>query len=60
MIKNRQSTNRVCACESGVHHALFAFAAYANGCTFSHLNFSLYAANKNNNATKFFFFEAIK
>ena len=56
MIKNRESTSRVRACESRVHPALFAFAfaVYANGCAFARLNFSLHAAKKNNNAAKFF------
>ena len=58
MIKNRESTSRVRACESRVHPALFAFAfafaAYANDCAFACWNFSLHAAKKNNNAPNFF------
>ena len=41
VIRNRESTSRVHACESRVHLALFtfAFAAFAYGCAFARWNF---------------------
>ena len=56
MIKNRESTSRVRACESRVHPTLFAlaFTVYANECTFACWNFSFHAAKKNDNAANFF------
>ena len=54
----RGITSRVHACETRDHSALFAFAAYAYGCSFARWNFLLHAAKENNSAEKFFVFEA--
>ena len=54
VIKNRESTSRLLACESRVHPDLFVLASCVYGCAFARWNFLLHAAKKNNNAVKCF------
>ena len=58
MIQIRESTSRVCVCESRAHPVFNqssggSFPSYATSIVFACWNFSLHAANKNNNAAKF-------
>ena len=63
VIQIRESTSRVCVCESRAHPAFNQLSSgscpfFAISVAFARWNFLLHAAKKNNNAAKFFVFEA--